>query len=492
MTHASQVIGLPARLSLRTVATVGVYVSIFFVILPGLLWVLGGRLDALLFLPPARGALVRWTGAALLLCGAAWMAWAMWLLWRGGRGLPISHLPPVRLATFGPYAVSRHPIYVGYVAMFAGAGAMAGSAGRGLIVAAVLAVGSVIYALGFEEERLERRFGPLYAAYRSATPAFPVPLPPSLRSALVILWERCRPLLERIANRVVLVRVGPTTWVTYGAFAAVAATMIAAWMAAALGGAGVPTALIVWCLAGLAVAIPVGSRVLWVAYRLDQLRVDPRGTLRQVGFVSWGGIIGLFGFGTLFALIAHLDVLRLLDAAAMAGLAGQAVARIGCFTYGCCYGRPSALGIRWMSAESKPVREHGAAGAVPRVPTQLLSSAAAAILCAAAVVVARRGAAPGAVAGLAFLGYGVIRCGTECLRADPRHGPWRLTQGQVGSIVTATIGLILLLVIPTADVRPAGLALDFARVLPLAPVLLVCSLLVLGVYGYHRRQVGRW
>ena len=491
MTHASQAIGLPTRFSLRTAVTVAVYVTIFFLILPGLLWTLGGRLDALLLLPPARGVPVRWAGAAALLFGTVWMTWAMWLLWRTGRGLPISHLPPVRLTTRGPYAVTRHPIYVGYVAAFAGAGAIAGSIGRSVIVATLIALGSVIYAFGFEEERLERRFGALWAAYRRTTPAFPVLLPAPLRAALVTLWKHSRPPIERVANRVVLVRVRATTWVTFGVFAAAAAAVISVWIAAALAGAGLSPVRIGWWLVGLAVAVPVGSRAMWLAYRVDQLRADPRSTLRQVGFVSWGGILGLFGVATAFGWLAHLDVLRLLDAVALAGLAGQAVARFGCFTYGCCYGRPSALGIRWTDPEAKPVREHGAAGVVPRVPTQLLSCAAAAVLCGTLLVVLRHGSvAPGTVAGLAFLGYGVLRFGIECLRADPRDGPWRLTQGQVGCVVIACVGLALLLVVPEAP-RPA-LALDFTVLLRLAPIVALCSALVLGVYGFHRRQVGRW
>ena len=491
MTHASQAIGLPTRYSLRAAVTVAVYVTIFFLILPGLLWTLGGRLDALLLLPPARGVLVRWASAAALLFGTVWMTWAMWLLWRTGRGLPISHLPPVRLTTRGPYAVTRHPIYVGYVAAFAGAGAIAGSIGRSVIVATLIALGSVIYAFGFEEERLERRFGALWAAYRRTTPAFPVLLPAPLRAALVTLWKGCRAPIERVANRVVLVRVRATTWVTFGVFAAAAAAVISVWIAAALAGAGLSPVRIGWWLVGLAVAVPVGSRAMWLAYRVDQLRADPRSTLRQVGFVSWGGILGLFGVATAFGWLAHLDVLRLLDAVALAGLAGRAVARFGCFTYGCCYGRPSALGIRWTDPEAKPVREHGAAGVVPRVPTQLLSSAAAAVLFVTLLVVLRHGSvAPGTVAGLAFLGYGVLRFGIECLRADPRDGPWRLTQGQVGCVVIACVGLALLLVVPEAP-RPA-LALDFTVLLRLAPIVALCSALVLGVYGFHRRQVGRW
>ena len=300
MTHASQAVGLPTRFSLRAAATVAVYVTIFFLILPGLLWTLGGRLDALLILPPARGVLVRWAGAVAFLFGTVWMTWAMWLLWRTGRGLPISHLPPVRLTTRGPYAVTRHPIYVGYVAAFAGAGAMAGSVGRSVIVATLVALGSVIYAFGFEEERLQRRFGALWAAYRRTTPAFPVLLPAPLRSALFTLWKHSRPPIERIANRVVLVRVRATTWVTFGVFAAAAAAVISTWVAAALAGAGLSPVRIGWWLVGLAVAVPVGSRAMWLAYRVDQLRADPRSTLRQVGFVSWGdwpGCTGPFMFG---------------------------------------------------------------------------------------------------------------------------------------------------------------------------------------------------
>ena len=492
MTYAVSAISGPVRLSARAALIVSAYVAVFFGALPGLLWALGGRLDLLLRLPPAGGVLIRSSGLAAVALGVAGMGWAMWLLWRGGGGLPISHLPPSRLTTLGPYAVTRHPIYLGYCAAFAGAGLTAGSLGRGVIAAAWLALGSIIYALGFEEARLERRFGAAYAAYRETTPAFALPGGAWLGRLIVGRWQWCRLAAERFANHVVLVRVGPTTWVTYGVFAAAAAAVIGAVMAAALTGAGLSASLRGWCLVGLAVAIPLGSRAMWLAYRVDQLRADPWNTLRQVGFVSWGGILGLLGFAAGFAFAAHLNVWGLLDAAAVAGLAGQAVARLGCFTYGCCYGRPSALGVRWTEPESKPVREHGAAGAVPRVPTQLLSSVGAAALCALMVLVARRGVPPGTVTGLAFLGYGTVRFGIECLRADPRHGAWRLTQGQVGCLSVMVLGLLALLTLPATAAPRTGLALDFAGVVDVAPVLAGCVALILGVYGFHWRRVGRW
>lgn len=492
MTHATPVPHAmpPALVSPRIVTIVVTYVTVFFGVLPALLWTLGGHLDALLALPPL-GVVVQRVGLVALVLGGAWMTWAMWLLWRTGEGLPMSHLPPARLTTIGPYAVARHAIYVGCVAAFAGAGAMAGSVGRSVLVGALLAWGCAIYALGFEEARLERRFGASYVAYRKATPAFPVPLSGPLRTLLLRVWTLCRPLAERAANRVVLLRIGATTWVTYGLFAAAGAATMGAWLAASLAGAGLPRPPIVRCLVGLAVAIPLGSRALWLAYRADQLRRDPWGTLRSVGFVSWGGMLGLVGFATAFAWVEQLHVLGLLDAAALAGLAGQAVARIGCFTYGCCYGRPSPLGVSWTEPESKPVRELGAAGTARRVPTQLLSSAAAAVLFACMLAVLQRGVPPGTVTGLTFLLYGTARFGIECLRADPRHGAWGLTQGHVGCLVAAALGLAMLITIPAAAPR-ASPTLDWGGALSVAPVLAGCVAVVLGVYGFHGRRVGRW
>lgn len=492
MTDTGQAIERPHRFSIHTTLIVAVYVSLFFVALPAFLWGLGGRLDLLLALPSVGGVLMRGIGVAVGALGVIWMAGSTWILWQAGAGLPISHLPPTRLTISGPYTTMRHPIYVGYVAAFAGAGASAGSIGRSIIAASVLAWGSVIYALGFEEERLQRRFGAAYIAYRGTTPAFALRLPAALGVPLIDLWLRCRPVAERVANHIVLARIGSTTWVTYGLFAMAAAGVILTLIAAALVADGVARPLTTWYLIGLACAVPVGARAMWLTYHLDRLWVEPRPTLRQVGFVSWGGAIGLFGFSAGFAWVTHLAVLRLWDSAAFAGVAGLAVARIGCFTYGCCYGRPSPLGIRWTNPEAKPIRENGAGGDVARVPTPLLSSAAAAVVFAMMIPVLRRHVPLGVVAGLTFVAYGATQFAIECLRADPRHGTWQLTQGQWGSIVIAGVGALLLFAVPSADSAQVGLHFDFAGVLPLAPILAACMIIVFVVYGLHWREVGRW
>src|SRR5262245_40732402 len=113
-----------------------VYLLLFFGALPTMVWWLGGRLDARLAMPPPRGGWVV-AGGVLAVAGIGWMVWAMVLLRVVGGGWPISHLPPVRLVTSGPYRWTRHPIYLGYATGFAGLALADGSLGR-LLSTAVL------------------------------------------------------------------------------------------------------------------------------------------------------------------------------------------------------------------------------------------------------------------------------------------------------------------------------------------------------------------
>src|SRR2546422_9768667 len=87
-----------------------------------------------------------------------------------------------------------------------------------------------------EEGGAGGRCGRAWPPNRRTTRPSPPLLPAPLRSALVTLWKHCRRPIERIANRVVLVRVRATTWVTFGVFAAAAAAGIRAGIAAAPGG----------------------------------------------------------------------------------------------------------------------------------------------------------------------------------------------------------------------------------------------------------------
>ncbi len=138
-----------------------VYVAVFWVALPLLLWWLGTWFDGRLPL-----ALEAWSGGWIVVaCGGALMLASILALGVRGRGLPVSALPPPRLVVSGPYRWVRHPVYVGFHLTVVGAGLVIGSAGMALVVGAALLPAWVGYAL-VEERGLRRRFGAAYHSYQ--------------------------------------------------------------------------------------------------------------------------------------------------------------------------------------------------------------------------------------------------------------------------------------------------------------------------------------
>lgn len=471
------------------------YTLIFVIALPALLWALGGRLDTLLGLPTASGP---WSAAGVmaLVGGGLWLAWSVTSLRRHGSGWPVSHLPPRRLVNRGPYGLMRHPVYVGYTAAFAGAGLVTGSFGRGLFAPGLLAFGSIVYALGFEEPRLVRRYGAAYRAHRAAVPVFPTPFGLRTRAAIRAAgwraWSACAAALEPFANRTVLFRVGPSLWVTYGACLAAGAAVMAIGLAAALRAAGLPAGLVAAYILGLAAAMLVGGRVMWLLYQALPPRRMAR-PLRRVGFVSWGGYIALLAAGVGFARLARVNPLWLLDRTLFWGFLLSGFGRLGCLSYGCCYGRPARHGLCWTDASSKIIREHGPAAAVPRVPTQLLSALLAFGIAAVLSDVSRSLPPAGVVTGIGLLLYALGRFAIDCLRDERRFRRWRLTAGQIGAALTGGLAIALLL---TVHGPPGWSAPAYSVPLFREPVLWAAAVadvaLVFLICGFHWREVGRW
>jgi phosphatidylglycerol---prolipoprotein diacylglyceryl transferase len=478
---------------LRSSIVFVLYVAVFCGFLPALLWELGGHLDLVLGLPAVEGSAVRAGGTLLAVLGVIGMGWSVLVFRLVGLGWPMSHLPPRRLVARGPYRFLRHPIYAGFVGTLGGSGLATGSVGRGLLMAALAALGWFIYARGFEEPRLLRRYGEQYLECTSGTPLLPRVIRVWLARAGGEVWTRAIPSLEWLANRTVLFRLGPAVWVTFGLFAGVAASLLAAMLAKLLAADGIAVPLIAGYLVLLTVAVPLGARICWIGYQWRCVRRDPRIALSQVGFVSWGGLAAVLVAAPAFATWNGIAPLWLLDRTIFASLAGYAIGRLGCLTYGCCYGRPWSPGIRWYDPTAKVIREHGPSGAVRRVPTQLLSSISALGITGLLAAATYRPSPAGTVAGLGLLMYGASRAGIECLRADPRYSAVGLTSGQVGSLAALGLGVALLLHAggPPGWTHPAGDAF-LAPGLPVWPVVAVCGLLVSVVDGLHWRRVGSW
>lgn len=143
---------------IRKAAIITIYVTIFWGLLPAGLWFFGEAMDAALTLPAVPAGL-RLVGGVVGALGLAGTCWAMWFLSTRGRGLPISHLPPEKKVSTGPYRWFRHPIYVFFNLAWAGVGLGSGSWGRGVGSTVLLFLAWQAYTRFYEDPALRKRFG---------------------------------------------------------------------------------------------------------------------------------------------------------------------------------------------------------------------------------------------------------------------------------------------------------------------------------------------
>ena len=191
-------------------------------------------------------------------------------------------------------------------------------------------------------------------------------------------------------------------------------------------------------LLSLMVSGVVGSRIAYViehwqvefaAHPLQVVRVD------QGGLMFYGGFILASAVFFVWCFLKRERPLALADLLAAVVPLGHAFGRIGCFFYGCCYGRDSdAWCAVTFPAGSPSWFEHGRK-MVSVLPTQLFEATALLALFGFLMWLWRktRGArheAPGIILGAYLCGYAVIRFGIEILRGDPRAavGPFSISQ----------------------------------------------------------------
>jgi protein-S-isoprenylcysteine O-methyltransferase Ste14 len=87
------------------------------------------------------------------------------------RGTPLPVASPPRLVVRGFYRYVRNPIYVGFLIVLAGEALLFGSRAMAEYAAIAWCIGAAAVRW-YEEPALTRKFGPEYAAYRSAVRAW--------------------------------------------------------------------------------------------------------------------------------------------------------------------------------------------------------------------------------------------------------------------------------------------------------------------------------
>jgi len=155
------------------------------------------------------------------------------------------------------------------------------------------------------------------------------------------------------------------------------------------------------------------------------------------GFVLYGGVFCALLVSGVACRVLRLSFASLADAAVPGIAFGLAIGRLGCFSVGCCYGRPtmSVFGIEYrnFAVAARPI-------GVALHPTQLYDGLGLALLGVVLLLTARhlrQSVGRGGVF-LAFVAaYATLRFGVEFLRADPRGTIAGLPTSQALSLVIA-------------------------------------------------------
>lgn len=194
----------------------------------------------------------------------------------------------------------------------------------------------------------------------------------------------------------------------------------------------------------------VGSRIAYVIEHwqsefasrpMDVIRVD------QGGLMFYGGLILAIAVFFVWCVAKREKPLELADLFCAVIPLGHACGRLGCFFYGCCYGRLSCSPLAvafprhspaWCQQVNDCLIDSSARTSLPVLPTQLFEATALLALFAVLYFAYRR--CRRHTAALYLVGYGAIRFGLEYLRGDPRAAVGPFSISQTISIMMITLG----------------------------------------------------
>ena len=189
----------------------------------------------------------------------------------------------------------------------------------------------------------------------------------------------------------------------------------------------------------------IGAKVLyiindWSSYSNNWREIFSLNTL-QAGGVFSGGLLAALATGIWYMRRHHMPALRTMDAIAPGLAFGHVLGRFGCFSAGCCYGKPTShfWGVIFTNQLAHDVS--GTPLGVRIEPTQLIEAAAEFFNFLLLTWLLKRKKFDGQVFGSFMILYGIERYFIEFLRDDPGRGT------VFGGIMTGTqlisIGLVI-------------------------------------------------
>lgn len=237
----------------------------------------------------------------------------------------------------------------------------------------------------------------------------------------------------------VLVRIGPLTIHTYG-FMIASAFLLGLWLALRQAAReGLPKEKITDIGFYALFSGIIGSRIFFIATNWPHFSSHPIDMIKiwEGGLVFYGGVIFALPTVLWYAKKHGLSLWRAIDVWAPSIAIGHALGRLGCFSAGCCYGKPTDL--PWAVTFSNP--ESLAILGVPLHPTQLYEAAAELMNFVFLLVIRKRKTFHGQVFWMYVLNYSIIRALIEIFRGDITRGfvmPGISTSQGISMIMFAT------------------------------------------------------
>jgi phosphatidylglycerol:prolipoprotein diacylglycerol transferase len=169
------------------------------------------------------------------------------------------------------------------------------------------------------------------------------------------------------------------------------------------------------------------------------------------GLVFYGGLAGALLAGASYCRRVGVSFWLLADSFAQATALGLVWGRLGCLGAGCCYGRAADWPLGWVVPWAVHYRARGevpdALLDLPVHPAPLYEATGCLALFVALTKLHRRKAYDGQVLLTFGLGYGLLRTGVECFRADDIRGlfvgGW-LSTSQIVGLASAAVCAVAL------------------------------------------------
>ncbi|HHR84839.1 MAG TPA: hypothetical protein ENL23_00655 [Candidatus Acetothermia bacterium] len=160
------------RMNLQRRFKLQLAILMYWVVLPALLLFVAHKADLLLSFSSLPAEVAVPIGGLLLFGSIAISSWCVATLYLRGGGFPLAFMPPVRLVREGPYALSRHPLYLAFTLYLLGLSLIVRSLAGVMIVVPAFALLWILYARLHEEGVLVRRYGEEYRQYKKDVPFF--------------------------------------------------------------------------------------------------------------------------------------------------------------------------------------------------------------------------------------------------------------------------------------------------------------------------------